>query len=58
MFNTKHVDSMNPGNIAVREGDTDIVIILSCNVEKLENSHLWYNFGVEQLEIHSFNRAC
>ena len=28
-------------------GDRDIAIILWCNIEKLENSHLWYDFGVD-----------
>ena len=47
MFYTKHADLIDPGNIAVRGCDTDIAITLSCNVEKLENSHLWYDFGVD-----------
>ena len=47
MFYTKHADLIDPCNIAVHRCDTDIAIILSCNVEKLENSHLWYDFGVD-----------
>ena len=47
MFYIKHADLIDPGNIAVRGCDTDIAITLSCNVEKLENSHLWYDFGVD-----------
>ena len=47
IFHTKHADLIHPGNIVVRGGDTDITIILPCNVEKLENNHLWYDFGVD-----------
>ena len=47
MFHTKHADLINPGNIIVRGGDTDIATILSRDVEKLENSHLCYGFGVD-----------
>ena len=47
IFHRKHADLIDPGNIVVRGCDTDTVIILSCNVEKLENSHLWYDFGVD-----------
>ena len=47
MFHAKHADLIDPGNIVVRGGDTDIAITLSCNKEKLENSHLWYDFGVD-----------
>ena len=47
MFHTKHADLIDPGNIVAREDDTDMAIILSCNVEKLENSHLWYDFEVD-----------
>ena len=43
MFHAKHADLIDPGNIVVRGGDTDISITL----EKLENSHLWYDFGVD-----------
>ena len=47
MFHTKHADLINPGNIIVRGGDTDIATILSRDVEKLENSHLCNGFGVD-----------
>ena len=43
MFHMKHANLIDPGNIVVRGDDADIPIILSCNVEKLENSHLWYD---------------
>ena len=40
----KHADLIDPGNIAVCGGDTDIAIILSCDVEKLEtNTLIWPN---------------
>ena len=43
----KHADLIDPGNIVVRGGDPDIAIILSWNAEKLENSHLWYDFRAD-----------
>ena len=51
MFHTIHAGLIDPGNIDVRRGDMDIDIILSCNVEKLENSHLWYNNSHECIDI-------
>lgn len=52
IFHTTHVESVDPGNIVVNEGDTDFAITLSCNMEKLENGHLWYKFGVD------YNNSC
>ena len=43
----KHTDLIEPGNIVVGWCDTDIAIILSCNVERLQNTRLWYDFGVD-----------
>ena len=43
----KHTDLIEPGNIVVGWCDTDIAIILSCNVEKLQNTRLWYDSGVD-----------
>ena len=50
-FHTRHADLIDSGNIVGRGGDSDISIILSCNVEKLENTHLWYDFGVDYNNI-------
>ena len=47
VFFAKHADLIDPDNITVREGNANISIILSCNVEMLENSHIWYGFGVD-----------
>ena len=47
MFHTKHADLIDPGNIIIRGGDTDIAIILSFNVVKLEDSYLWNDFQVD-----------
>ena len=33
----------------------DIAIILSCSVEKLENSHLWYDFWVDYNNSGQYN---
>lgn len=52
IFHTTHVESVDPGKIVVNEGDTDFAITLSCNMEKLENGHLWYKFGVD------YNNSC
>ena len=47
VFFAKHADLIDPDNITVREGNANISIILSCNVELLENSNIWYGFGVD-----------
>ena len=52
MFHTKHAGLIGPGNIVVRGNDTDIAITFLCNVKKLENSHLWYDIGVNYNNIH------
>ena len=52
IFHTTHVESVDPGNIVINEGDTDFAITLSRNMEKLENGHLWYKFGVD------YNSSC
>ena len=36
IFYTKHADLIDSGSTVVRGDDTDIAVILSCNVEKLE----------------------
>ena len=41
IFHTNHADSIDPGNIAAHGNGTDIPTIHSCNVGKLEKSHLW-----------------
>ena len=47
MFHTKHADLIDPGNIIIRGGDTDVAVILSFNVVKLEDSYLWHDFQVD-----------
>ena len=47
MFHAKHADTKGPGNIIVRGYDTDIFIILLANVQKLLQSHLWFDAGLD-----------
>ena len=51
----KHGDLIDPCNMVVRGKGGDIAIILSCNVEKLENSHLWYDFEVDYYNSRQYN---
>ena len=43
MFHAKHTDMKGSGNIIVRGNYTDIFIILLANVQKLTQSHLWFD---------------
>lgn len=47
MFHTKQACLIDPGSIDVRGVDTDIVIVLLCNMEEIENNHLWCGYSVD-----------
>ena len=47
MLHAKHEDTKGPGNIIIRGNDTDIFIILLENVQKLSQSHLWFDTGLD-----------
>ena len=47
MFHAKHADIKGAGNIMVRGKDTDIFIILLANIQKLSQSHLWFDTGLD-----------
>ena len=42
-----HADRDNRGNIAVRANDIDVTVILVCNFKFIENSNMWYDFGID-----------
>ena len=35
------------GNIAVRANDTDVAVILDYNVKFIEDSNMWYDYGID-----------
>ena len=43
MFYAKYADTKGPGSIIIRGNDTDIFIILLENIQKLSQSHLWFD---------------
>ena len=43
MFHAKHADTKGLANIIIRGNDTDILIILLANVQKLSQSYLWFD---------------
>ena len=45
-FHPKHTGSKNPGNIIIWDNNTAIFIILLENVQKLSQSHLWFDTGL------------
>ena len=47
MFHAKHSDENGTQNIAIRGNDTDILIILISNVDKLNKAMLWYDCGLD-----------
>ena len=47
MLHTLHSDRDNSGNIVVRANDTDVAVILIYNVKFIENSNMWYDFGID-----------
>ena len=54
IFHTKHADTKNPGQIIIRGNDTDIFIISLENVQKLSQSHLWFNTGLDSDNSRSY----
>ena len=46
--------SKNPGQIIIRGNDTDIFIISLENVQKLSQSHLWFNTGLDSDNSRSY----
>ena len=46
MFHAKQADIKGTGNIIIWGDDTDIFIILLANVQKLSQSHLWFDRGL------------
>ena len=47
MLHALHADRDNRANIAVRANDTDVAVILVYNVKFIENSNMWYDFGID-----------
>ena len=47
MWKAKHADIKRSGNIITRGNDTDIFINLLANVQKLSQSHLWFDTGLD-----------
>ena len=52
MSHAKHADTKGPGNIIIRGNDNDMFIILLAIVQKLSQSHLWFDTGLE------FDNSC
>ena len=46
-FHPKHTGSKNPGNIIIWDNNFAIFIILLENVQKLSQSHLWFDTGFD-----------
>ena len=44
VFHAKNADTSNPGNIVVRANDSDIAVILICNIHHMD-SDVWYDSG-------------
>ena len=47
MLHALHADRDSRGNIVVRANDTDVAVILVYNVKFIENSNMWYDFGID-----------
>ena len=47
MLHALHTDRDNRANIVVRANDTDVAVILVYNVKFIENSNMWYDFGID-----------
>ena len=43
VFHAKNTDTVDPGNIVVWENDTDIAVILICNIHHMD-SDVWYDW--------------
>ena len=46
-FYAVHVEQLNPGNIAIRCYDTDILIIMLPNIQKFSQSHVLLDIGLD-----------
>ena len=44
VFHAKNADNIDPGNILVRANESDIAVILICNINHMD-SNVWYNPG-------------
>ena len=44
VFHAKNADTIDPGNIVVRVNDSDIAVILICNIQYMD-SDVWYDSG-------------
>ena len=44
VFQAKNTDTIDPGSIVVWEHDTDIAVILICNIHHMD-SDVWYDWG-------------
>ena len=44
VFHAKNADTIDPGNIVVWANDSDIAVILICNIHHMD-SDVWYNSG-------------
>ena len=54
MLHALHADRDNRGNIVVRANETDIAVILVYNVWFIENSNMWYDFGINSNNSHEY----
>ena len=45
-----HADRDNRGNIVVRANDRDVAVVLVYNIKFIENSNMWYDFGIDSRE--------
>ena len=44
LFHANNADTTDPGNIVVLENDSDIAVVLICNIHHI-NSDIWYDSG-------------
>ena len=54
MFHAKHVDTKGPDNIVIRGNDTATFIVLLVNIQKLLQSHLWFDTGFDFDNSHNY----
>ena len=54
MLHALHADRDNRENIAVRANDTDVAVILVYNVKFIENSNMWYDFGIDSYKLREY----
>ena len=46
-FHALHVDRENQGNTVIRCNDTDVLIIMLCNIHKFSNNEIWLDLGTD-----------